>query len=44
MFPGAKAAEEWQRHRDQLEREHEHHTRSSRSAANGPNEKSSDSE
>jgi hypothetical protein len=43
MFPGAKAAEECQRHRDQLEREHEY-TGSSRSVANGPNEKSSDSE
>lgn len=44
MFPGAKVAEEWQRHRDQLEREHEHQTRSSPSTANGPNGKSSDSE
>jgi hypothetical protein len=44
MFPGAKVAEEWQRHRDQLEREHERQTRSSPSTANGPNGKSSDSE
>jgi hypothetical protein len=44
MFPGAKASEEWLRHRDQLEREHEHHTRSSPSAMNDPTEKSSDSE
>lgn len=42
--PGAKASEEWQRHRYQLEREHEHHTRSSPSAMNDPTEKSSDSE
>ena len=44
MFPGAKASEEWQRHRDRLEREHEHHTRSSPSAMNDPTERSSDSE
>ena len=44
MFPGAKAAEEWQRHRDQLERVHEDESRSSQSAMNDPTEKSSDSE
>ena len=43
MFPGAKASEEWQRHRDQLEREHGHHSRSSPATATTPTEKSSDS-
>ena len=43
MFPGAKAAEEWLRHRDQLEREHGHHSRSSPATATTPTEKSSDS-
>jgi hypothetical protein len=44
MFPGASASEEWLQHRDQLEREHEHHSRSSPAATNEPSEKSSDSE
>jgi hypothetical protein len=44
MFPGAQASEEWLRHRDQLEREHAHHSRSSPAATNEPTEKSSDSE
>lgn len=44
MFPGAKASEEWLRHRDQLEREHADHSRSSPAATNEPTEKLSDSE
>jgi hypothetical protein len=44
MFPGAKASEEWLRHRDQLERQHAHHSRSSPAATNEPTEKLSDSE
>jgi hypothetical protein len=28
MFPGAKASDEWQRHRDQMERERQHRARS----------------
>jgi len=44
MFPGAKASEEWLRHRDQLEHEHADHSRSSPAATNEPTEKLSDSE
>jgi hypothetical protein len=44
MFPGAQASEEWLRHRDQLEREHPHRSRSSPAATNEPTEKLSDSE
>lgn len=44
MFPGAKASEEWQRQRDQMEREQEHNPRSSPSATSGQRNKSSDSE
>lgn len=35
MFPGAKASEEWQRHRDQMDREQEHNPRSSSPAPSG---------
>lgn len=45
MFPGAKASDEWQRHRDQLdEREQAENPRSSPSVANDQEEKSSDAE
>ena len=44
MFPGAKASEEWLRHRDQLERQHAHHSRLLPAATNEPTEKLSDSE
>jgi hypothetical protein len=44
MFPGAKASEEWQRHRDQMEREEEYSPRSSPPAPGGQTDESSDSE
>jgi hypothetical protein len=43
MFPGGKASEEWERHRDQLEREKER-KRSVPSTAGDQTKKCSDSE
>ena len=42
MFPGAKASDEWQRHRDRMEGEH--NARLLPSAASGQTGKSSNSE
>jgi hypothetical protein len=42
MFPGAKASDEWQRHRDRMEQEHD--APSSPSAASDRTQKSSNPE